>query len=93
MATPKMSAKKNKGSVKKRPTNKQRGKKKKWDMEMFEREARQRSAWGGYVQTMGIIRAQEEEKGYQRAKYERNEAKVKEIEESRENRTPLLYIG
>jgi hypothetical protein len=78
---------------KKRLTNKQRREKKEWDMEMFEREARQRSAWGEYVQTIHTIRLMEEEGEYQRAKFEKNNKKVKEIEEKRKRQTPMIYIG
>lgn len=91
MAKPKMSAKKKSWPLKKRVASKT--KEKEWDMEMFEREARQRTAWGGFVQTMSIIRAEEEENDYQRAKYNNDEVKVKEIEQKRKNRSPLLYIG
>lgn len=77
------------------PNSKKKSSKKKtdWDIEMFEREARQRSAWGQYAQTMNYIRVTEEEQEYQTAKYKKDEKKVKEIEDKRKNRSPMLYIG
>ena len=68
-------------------------KKKEFDWEAWEQEARRRSAWGEYVQTMSRIRQYEEENQYQSAKYKGDTEKVKQIENKRKNRTPMLYIG
>lgn len=59
----------------------------------YEREARKRSAWGGYVNTMHNIKLVEEEERYQLAKSKKDTKKIKEIENERKGRSSLLYIG
>jgi hypothetical protein len=81
-----------KKTTKKRMTAKERKEKHAWDMEMYEREARQRTAWAHYGQQMSYIRATQEENEYQKAKYWGDEKKVKEIEHNRNNRTNNLVI-
>lgn len=64
-----------------------------FDWDAWESEARKRSAWGGYVQTMNQIRTRSEENELQHAKSKGDIDKVKEIEKDREGRIPMLYIG
>ena len=77
---------------KKKQTAKEREEKRKWDMEMYEREARQRTAWAHYGAQMSYIRATEEENEYQRAKYYGDDKKAKEIEDKRKNRTNNMLV-
>ena len=81
-----------KKKTKKRMTAKERKEKNAWDMEMYEREARQRTAWVHYGAQMSYIRMQEEENEYQKAKYQNDDKKVEEIEHNRNNRTNRLVI-
>ncbi len=62
------------------------------DWSNWEREARQRTAWGHYGAQMAYVRAVDEENEYEMAKMKKDTEKIKEIEDKRKNRNYGMMI-
>lgn len=75
--------------TKKKPAQKKKTQKKEVDWDEWERQARQRSAWGEYTQTMYAINRREEDFKIVHGTNEERD----EILKRREKQSPIMYIG